>query len=350
MCACRACYLLFTQPGAGRGRYRAVPDRYLHDPGQADDAGRVGPAGDPRRPGVLPAQLARRAQVTGFYPSPAGRHRVPARPAAPGSGWPTSYPLLGAPAADVEAALISRSDSGVEYFLVPIDACYELAGRMRLYWRGFDGGTEARAEHRRVPGPGAASAPGRSAAGSGMPAWPSWSSTASARAPTSTRSCPSMTLTLRISETSGPAGRGDRAALPDPDRAGQAALLRRRGRAAERPVRRDAALGRHAQADPVHQRVDHGARLHRQHRDRPAGAAHLRHGDRRHPVLRRPGRRRGAAAAAVQRHGLRHRPTAGCRCSRCRGARRPATGCRSASGGRRSTRTSRTAPGSRSAR
>ena len=31
-CACRACYLLFTEPGAGRGRYRAVPDRYLRDP------------------------------------------------------------------------------------------------------------------------------------------------------------------------------------------------------------------------------------------------------------------------------------------------------------------------------
>jgi hypothetical protein len=28
---------------------------------------------------------------------------------------------------------------------VPIDACYELAGRMRLTWRGFDGGSEARA-------------------------------------------------------------------------------------------------------------------------------------------------------------------------------------------------------------
>jgi len=27
---------------------------------------------------------------------------------------------------------------------VPIDACYELAGRMRLHWRGFDGGAEAR--------------------------------------------------------------------------------------------------------------------------------------------------------------------------------------------------------------
>ena len=38
MCTCRACYLLFTHQGAAGGRYRAVPDRYLHDPEfQLDD-------------------------------------------------------------------------------------------------------------------------------------------------------------------------------------------------------------------------------------------------------------------------------------------------------------------------
>jgi hypothetical protein len=41
--------------------------------------------------------------------------------------------------------LICRGDAGAEYYLVPIDACYELAGRRRLYWRGFDGGAQARA-------------------------------------------------------------------------------------------------------------------------------------------------------------------------------------------------------------
>ena len=46
---------------------------------------------------------------------------------------------------DVEAVLITKGDAGIEHFLVPIDACYELAGRMRLTWRGFDGGSEARA-------------------------------------------------------------------------------------------------------------------------------------------------------------------------------------------------------------
>jgi hypothetical protein len=48
---------------------------------------------------------------------------------------------------DVEAVLVSRGpldQDGVDTFLVPIDACYELAGRMRLLWRGFDGGAEAR--------------------------------------------------------------------------------------------------------------------------------------------------------------------------------------------------------------
>ncbi len=52
--------------------------------------------------------------------------------------------MLAAAAPDVEAILISRGTDGVEYFLVPIDACYELAGRMRMLWRGFDGGSEAR--------------------------------------------------------------------------------------------------------------------------------------------------------------------------------------------------------------
>jgi hypothetical protein len=82
-------------------------------------------------------------ELTGFYPGPAGVTECQLDL----QRWAqlvASYPLLGAPALDVEAALISRSDSGVEYFVVPIDACYELAGRMRLYWRGFDGGEDAR--------------------------------------------------------------------------------------------------------------------------------------------------------------------------------------------------------------
>jgi hypothetical protein len=142
LCACRACYLLFDRPEAGAGRYRAVPDRYLHDPDRPMSAGEWDEL-------EIPVGLAfflhssQRDEMAAFYPSPAGATECRLDLAA----WAriaAAHPLLGAVAPDVEAALISNSDGTVEYFLVPIDACYELAGRMRMLWKGFDGGTEAR--------------------------------------------------------------------------------------------------------------------------------------------------------------------------------------------------------------
>ena len=131
LCACRACYLLFTQQqagltsvAAGRGRYRAVPDRYLHDPGH-------------------PLSAREWEELAAFYPSPAGATECRLDLTA----WErmsAEHPLLRAMEADVEAILMSRTDDRCEHFLVPIDACYALAGRMRLYWRGFDGCSEAR--------------------------------------------------------------------------------------------------------------------------------------------------------------------------------------------------------------
>ncbi|RSS39603.1 hypothetical protein EF912_33040 [Streptomyces sp. WAC07061] len=46
---------------------------------------------------------------------------------------------------DVEALLLRRTHGRTACYLVPIDICYELVGRMRLLWQGFDGGAEARA-------------------------------------------------------------------------------------------------------------------------------------------------------------------------------------------------------------
>jgi hypothetical protein len=48
---------------------------------------------------------------------------------------------------DVEAFLVraDRNVGGAECFVVPIDVCYELVGRLRMLWRGFDGGREAHA-------------------------------------------------------------------------------------------------------------------------------------------------------------------------------------------------------------
>jgi hypothetical protein len=144
LCTCRACYLLFTQPGAGiRGRYRAVPDRYLADPARVMTPAEWDQLQIPVGLAFFLHSTRADGQLTGFYPSPAGATEC----ILDLGQWQRlvdAYPLLGEAEPDVEAALISRSDDGVEYFLVPIDACYELAGRMRLYWRGFDGGGEAR--------------------------------------------------------------------------------------------------------------------------------------------------------------------------------------------------------------
>jgi hypothetical protein len=169
MCACRACYLLFTHSGAsmgrpagqaqaapGRGRYLSIPDRYRTDPARPLSLAEWDSL-------EIPVGLAfflrtsRGEGVTAFYPSPAGVTECELNLEA-WSRIAADHPLLSAAVPDVEAILISRSDqherpaSGqpgpdqpdVEAFLVPIDACYELAGRMRLLWRGFDGGAEAR--------------------------------------------------------------------------------------------------------------------------------------------------------------------------------------------------------------
>jgi len=153
MCSCRACYLLFTSTGAGmaaggRGRYRAVPDRYR------SDAARPLAAADWDAL-EIPVGLAFFLRSSGsehvraFYPSPAGVTESQLNLEA----WTrvaAEHPLLEAAEPDVEAILISRASAGpggqpgVETFLVPVDACYELAGRMRLLWHGFDGGAEAR--------------------------------------------------------------------------------------------------------------------------------------------------------------------------------------------------------------
>jgi hypothetical protein len=161
MCACRACYLLFTHSGAGqtwqqdpqpeqgkrigRARYRAIPDRYRSDPGHPLTLAEWDAL-------EIPVGLAfflrssAGGETTAFYPSPAGATECRLDLDAWGR-IAAEHPLLAAAEPDVEAILISRGERdqpGVETFLVPIDACYELAGRMRLLWRGFDGGAEAR--------------------------------------------------------------------------------------------------------------------------------------------------------------------------------------------------------------
>jgi hypothetical protein len=146
MCTCRGCYLLFTVDGAGGTRYRAVPDRYVSfpdvrlSPGQWDAL-------------QIPVNVAfffvnsTLGRVAAFYPSPAGATES----LLPLETWDdvvAAHPQLGTLAPDVEAILVHAVGPDrrqPECFLVPIDACYELVGQLRLLWRGFDGGAEAHA-------------------------------------------------------------------------------------------------------------------------------------------------------------------------------------------------------------
>jgi hypothetical protein len=142
LCTCRACYLLFTHQGAARGRYRAVPDRYLHDPSFRITERQWDALGIP----VGMAFFFRNSSLDrtlAFYPSPAGATESELSM----QSWEElveGNAELASIEPDVEALLVRHQGDAFESYLVPIDACYELVGLVRLHWRGFDGGEEAR--------------------------------------------------------------------------------------------------------------------------------------------------------------------------------------------------------------
>lgn len=138
LCTCRACYLLFTRPGATR--YRAVPERFRYLPRLVLDDAAWDSIGIPVRMAFFFTNSVEGRPVA-FYPSPAGATES----LLPLDAWSDvlrDNPALADAEADVEAVLINKEE-GFESFLVPIDTCYELVGLVKLHWRGFEGGTEA---------------------------------------------------------------------------------------------------------------------------------------------------------------------------------------------------------------
>ena len=146
MCACRPCYLLFTDEHATM-HYRAVPERYLSFAGSALDER----SWDELQIPVGLAFLFRNSvqgRTVAFYPGPAGATESE----LPLAAWDrivAQNPQLAVLRPDVEALLVRRAGRGTRNpvdnvcHLVPIDACYELVGQLRMLWRGFDGGREA---------------------------------------------------------------------------------------------------------------------------------------------------------------------------------------------------------------
>jgi hypothetical protein len=93
-------------------------------------------------------------QVVALYPSPSGATQSQ----LPLERWDAvvqAAPALGTLAPDVEALLVrSRYDGPLQSwqpresrpsadhaYIVPIDRCYELVGRLRQSWQGFTGGS-----------------------------------------------------------------------------------------------------------------------------------------------------------------------------------------------------------------
>ncbi|MDX3237336.1 DUF5947 family protein [Streptomyces sp. ME03-5709C] len=145
-CACVPCALLFERPGAGGGRFASVPDRVLSDPGSVPDAASWQRLRIPVSVAFFFHNSALDRPVV-LYPSPAGATESEVDPGT----WRAVFgdsPLAGALRPDVEALLVRRDPDGGagECFLLPVDRAYELVGRLRLHWQGFDGGSGVRTE------------------------------------------------------------------------------------------------------------------------------------------------------------------------------------------------------------
>jgi len=142
VCSCAACALLFpARPG---GRFKRVPPEVIELP-NGDDAD-IGWGGL-----SVPIGLAffirssAEGKAIAFYPSPAGPTPAPVDPEA----WRRlgeQVPELGRMEDDVQALLVHRLEGARDTFIVPIDRCYDLVGRLRVKWRGISGGEEVRSE------------------------------------------------------------------------------------------------------------------------------------------------------------------------------------------------------------
>ena len=138
LCACEACALLFCgQSGAG---YLRIPRRVsiLEDFAMSDMEWESL---------MIPINLAffyhdsAAGKVRAMYPSPAGATES----LLSLESWQeirAQNRALQAMEPDVEAFLVNRVSSPAEYFIVPMDACFELVGIIRMHWRGLSGGTD----------------------------------------------------------------------------------------------------------------------------------------------------------------------------------------------------------------
>lgn len=131
-CVCGPCAVLFTDSGAGGGRFRLVPRRRVRLP-RIDTAVLGVPVGlvffVPRADGTVTAQ----------GPSPAGAMRWEVDAAA----WrqlADQFPQLASMEPEVEALLVNTVQDFDQHWIVPVDDCFRMVAAIRREWRGLSGG------------------------------------------------------------------------------------------------------------------------------------------------------------------------------------------------------------------
>jgi hypothetical protein len=136
VCACDACELTFR--GVINGRFKSIPRDVRKLPEFQLSNGVWESL-------ALPINLAflfrdsRSNRIVAMFPSPAGPTESLLMPEA----WEDlarENPALLGMAADVEALLLNRLGAARDYFIAPIDRCFELVGLVRTHWRGLSGG------------------------------------------------------------------------------------------------------------------------------------------------------------------------------------------------------------------
>lgn len=135
-CSCDACEIRFQWVMGGRFKLiprdvRPLPELEISD-AQWDGL-------------ALPINLAfffhstPAGKMIALYPSPAGAMES-LLPLETWKALVVANPVLDDIEPDVEALLVNRVGESREYFIAPIDKCYELAGLIRTHWRGLHGG------------------------------------------------------------------------------------------------------------------------------------------------------------------------------------------------------------------
>ena len=232
------------------------------------------------------------------------RHRVDARRSTPGRSWPPrcrSRPPSSPTSRRCSSPATATAASTA--MLVPVAACYELVGRVKRCWRGFDGGDGGVGRDRRLLRPRARAQPSRPHDRS------STSRVTGARVEPHAAQPHAAGSTLAVDERQRRRARGPGAAVPAAPRAAAArSYSPDEEAAAGRSVRRDGALVVDAAAAAVARR--------RRCSCPPSSAAPRSSSPlpcsydlevERRQVLPGARRRRGAGAAALSRHDLRAR-------------------------------------------